>query len=209
MGRLIRKTARLDQPPAEGRSDGARDGRQRGPHADGAAAFLRREGGAEHREARGHEQRGPNSLHGPRGDEGNRTGRESATERSDGERRRADGEESLPAEAVSERASDENQRGEKQRVGLHDPLGAGNADAQVLLEHRQRHAHDGPVDERHARAEDGRGENPPTRRRRAGLRIRRKGDATRAGIRGEGHQEDSDTFFRALAAHHPFLRRGG
>jgi hypothetical protein len=61
---------------------------------------------------------------------------------------------------VSQRAADEKQRRQKERVRFHDPLNLGNRRAQRRLQRRQRHIHDRAIDESHARAQDCCSQNP-------------------------------------------------
>ena len=61
---------------------------------------------------------------------------------------------------VRERTAGENQRGERERVGVHDPLQAGQARIEALLHVRQRDDHDSDVEEQHERRQADSEERP-------------------------------------------------
>ena len=66
--------------------------------------------------------------------------------------------------AISQRTSQEQKTSQQQRVGFHHPLHLQDRCIQIRLQLRKRHVHDGPIDECHARTENGRQENPSSRR---------------------------------------------
>ena len=67
----------------------------------------------------------------------------------------------LPAAVdVAERAAEEQQRAEGDEVAVEDPLETAQAGVEVLADGRQRHVDDGPVEERDARAEHRRRDDP-------------------------------------------------
>ena len=70
------------------------------------------------------------------------------------ERAEADQEDPLAAEEVAERAADEDQRAERQEIGVDDPLLEREAAAEVVLDRGQRDVDDRPVDEHDRRPED-------------------------------------------------------
>src|SRR5690349_21132277 len=74
-------------------------------------------------------------------------------------------------DAVAERAADEQETREHERVRLDDPLHVGDGRPELALERRQRDVDDGPIDEREARPQDRRREHPRARRVRTGLRA--------------------------------------
>jgi hypothetical protein len=80
---------------------------------------------------------------------------EAAAKRGDAERENAP-----PAEAVAGRAAEQDQRAEHQHVGIGHPLRALERCGKIGLDRRQRDIDDGGVDERHARSEDSRGQDP-------------------------------------------------
>ncbi len=58
------------------------------------------------------------------------------------------------AEQVAERSSDQDQRAERQQVAVDDPLLCRETAAELALDRRQRHVHDGAVQQHDPRAED-------------------------------------------------------
>ena len=164
IGRFTRNTARQDaawtsHPPATGPSAPATDvsddhvptARPRSFGEKAAPRMARLEGITS---ARAH------ALNRAGRDEEPDAGRERAGGRGGGEERDADRENAPPPEPIGEGSPDENESGEGQRVGFHDPLDVGDRRLQALLEDGQRDVDDRPVDERQARAEDRRGEDP-------------------------------------------------
>jgi hypothetical protein len=87
-------------------------------------------------------------------DERVRVGRERAEDGGDAERRDTEREHPHLAEDVAERASDEDQRAQRQQVGIDDPLLCRQPAAEVPLNGRQ-----GDVDDRHVDGGDRRAEN--------------------------------------------------
>ena len=75
----------------------------------------------------------------------------------------ADDEDAPAADAVGERAGGQQQRGERQRVGVDHPLQVGEVRVQVALDRRQRDVHDRDVEQEHeGRRADG-DQRPPLR----------------------------------------------
>ncbi len=93
--------------------------------------------------------------------------RDRAAERRQAEDRDPQHEHPLAPVVVAERAAQEDQRGQEERVALDDPLHLGGVGAEVALDHRQRDVDRAAVDEAHRRAEDRRDQDPrlPHRRR--------------------------------------------
>ena len=73
----------------------------------------------------------------------------------------ADREHDPAAEPVGDRAGREQQRGERQRVGVDDPLQVGEAGAQRLLDVGERDVHDRDVEQEHEDAGADRDQRPP------------------------------------------------
>lgn len=116
----------VDQEAAEYRPHRHHDGAEAGPSADGAPALLLVECRADDSQAPRAEQRGAHTLHCARGDALIDAARRAAPERGQGEQRHAPAEDAPAPEAVAGGAADQNQRGQKQRVGLHHPLRIGD-----------------------------------------------------------------------------------
>ena len=87
-------------------------------------------------------------------------GRDRADQRRDREPDHAELEDLAPAHPVTERAAEQQERGQRQRVGRDHPLQAGDAGVEVLADMRQRDADHGGIERGDARAEDRRGEHP-------------------------------------------------
>jgi hypothetical protein len=151
----------LNQPATADRSNRGRDRAEPRPGPDRAAAFGLVEGSADDREAAGHEEGGPHALHGAAGNQHRRRGGDAAGHGGDGEEEQAGEENALAAELIAERSADQDERAEKQRVGLDHPLDVGDRGVEIGLKRGQRHVHDRAVDERHARRQDRRHQRPP------------------------------------------------
>ena len=108
------------------------------PAADRRAALLGREGDRDEGEARGDEQRAGHALQRPRGDQRPGGRRQRAQQRGDAEAGEPRLEDPAAAEHVAQRAAHEQQRAEREQVGLHHPLLRGQPGAQVLPQGRQR-----------------------------------------------------------------------
>ena len=150
----------LDEPAPQDGADARGDGREPRPRSDGPPPLLLRERGADDRQASGDEQGRAHALRGARGDELARALGQPASRRSDGEEQKARREDALSAEAITERASDQNQSGEHKRVSLHDPLRPDHVRPQLPLKHGQRHVDDRAVNEGDARSDDRRRQHP-------------------------------------------------
>jgi hypothetical protein len=85
----------------------------------------------------------------------------------------AQGENAAPSEAVAGRAPGQDQRAQHERVPVDDPLRSVNGHVQIRLNERQRDVDCRAVDERHAGAQDGRGQHPGLRTIHATRRIHR------------------------------------
>jgi hypothetical protein len=144
----------VDQQAAPERPDHRRDPGPRRPRPDRRAALLGRERRADDGQRGGDEQRARDPLQRARRHQQLRGRRERAQHRGDAEPRQPDGEDQPPAEQVAERAADQQQRAERQEVGLDDPLLRGEASFEVVADRRQRH-----VDYRAVGEDDHRGED--------------------------------------------------
>ena len=82
-----------------------------------------------------------------------------------GERHEPGEEDPAAAEAVAERAAEEQERGERDEVRVERPLQTGDVGLQVAADRGQRDVHDRAVEERDARPEHGRRDHPARRRR--------------------------------------------
>ena len=76
------------------------------------------------------------------------------SDRGDAEGDQADDEDPAAAELVAEAAADQQQRDQRQRVGLDHPLLAGEADVEPVADRRQGDVDDGAVEEDDGGAED-------------------------------------------------------
>src|SRR5213079_1052122 len=72
-------------------------------------------------------------------------------------------ENATPTVVISQRSAHEQQCGEQKRVGFDYPLNINDCRIQTPLQCWQRHVDSRPVDKRHARTQDCRGEDPWTR----------------------------------------------
>ena len=164
-GRLMKKTSRQDtalisQPPRNGPIAVATP-----PSPDQAPMALERSSGANDawRIARlpGVEQRGARPLHRPGRDQEPGVRRQAAGERREREPHRADHEDLPAAVDVAERAAEQQQAGQRQRVAVDDPLHAGHGGVEVPADRGQRDADHGGVERGDARPEHRGREHPP------------------------------------------------
>ncbi len=153
----------LDQPAAGDRANRRRDGAESGPGADRSPAIRIVERRADDGEATRHEKGRADSLERPAGDQRRRRRRQATEDRRPREDDEAGEEHTLAPELVAQRAADQNEGAQEQRVGLDHPLHLGDRGVKIRLQRGQRHVHDGGVDKRHARREDSGGEHPAPR----------------------------------------------
>ena len=88
------------------------------------------------------------------------SGASRARDARDGERHEAGDEDPPAAEAIAERAAEQQERGERDEVRVDRPLQTRDVGLQVAADRRQRDVDDRAVEERDARAEHGRGDHP-------------------------------------------------
>ena len=149
--------------PADGRADGERRADRGAVDGERLRAFLPvGEGVGEQRERRGEEDRRAEALHRAGGVEHDDAARCAAPERRRGEDREPDHEEPPPPEAVGDRPRGEHDRGERDRVGVHDPLEAGDPGVEAGRDVRQRRVDHGDVEHQHGRRETHDGESSAT-----------------------------------------------
>ena len=120
----------------------------------------------------GQQQRRPHALQRPGRDQLPRTGRHPGQRRGQREQGQAGQEEPLAPVAVTERPAGQHERGERERVGVHDPLQPGDPSPQLVLDRGQGHVHHQVIEHRHEQAKHHRGQNKPkaaTGDRRAGI----------------------------------------
>ena len=87
-------------------------------------------------------------------------GRQRAADGGDGEPQHADHEDPPPAHPIAQRAAQQQQAGQRQRVGVQRPLQAGQAAAQILADPRQRDVHHGAVEHGQTAAQHGGRQHP-------------------------------------------------
>ena len=102
----------VDQPTAEQRPRRCTERGKTRPSADGTAAFVLLEGGAEDCQRIGDQQGSADTLHGPRHNELQYVRRESAPDRRQRERDDTDIEKLAAAEMIAGRAANQDERGE-------------------------------------------------------------------------------------------------
>ena len=130
------------------------------------------------RERAGRQQRPAHALQRASGDQRLDVGRDRAQQRGDREPGDADDEHPPPPVAIAERPAEQQEPGERQRVGVDRPLQPVERGVEIAPDGRQRDVDDGRVEERDARAEHGREQHPPAaancRRRSPARRVRRR-----------------------------------
>ena len=149
-----------------------RDRRQRRPGADGASALARRERGAEDGEARRHEQRRADPLHG-RARRGSARRPGASPQPSEAAAKRA-----APSEKIrrrpnrsAERSADQDERGQEEARTPRRSTARSRPTCRGSLEDGQRDVDDRAVDEGHARAERSWPRGPSGRRRASKVRT--------------------------------------
>ena len=146
---------------AHQRPDRQRGAGDRAPDAEREGALRALELVREQRQRRGEHRRRPDPLRGAREVEHEPAARRRAQGRADGERDQPGGEDGAAAAAVGERARRQQRRGERERVGVDDPLQLREARVQVGPDRRQRDVDDGHVEQQHRRGRRHDGERDP------------------------------------------------
>ena len=180
----------INQETAEHRPERRRHRAVTRPRADGLAALVAGERRADDGEAARHQQRPAGALHSTRDDQLLDARCQAAPQRRRREQHHADGEHAPAPEVISRGTAGQEQRPEKKRKRLHDPLRVGHGCAESCLQSRQRDVDHGAVDEDHAGRENRGGEDP-------GPDLRRTGD------RRWRTQHDSFVTRRLCAYAHP------
>ncbi len=144
----------VDDPAARERPDDRRDPTPSGPGTDRGAALLRREGGDDDRQRARSDERAGRALQRASGDQhvdrrGSRTQQGEQAERGDARR-----EDATLAVDVAERAADQDQRPQREQIGVRHPLLRREAAAEVALDRGQGDVDDRAVDRGHRRSED-------------------------------------------------------
>ena len=157
-GRLIQKIARqeivsISAPPPAGPSTVAIPVQAvQVPTAFPARRAL--EGRGDDRERPRHQERAGDPLQSPGPDQESGARSDRAERRRHAESRQPDHVDPTPPELVAQRAADEEQRDERERVGLDDPLLAGEAGVEVAGNRGQRDVDHRRVEKDHRRAEN-------------------------------------------------------
>ena len=163
-GMLIRKircqSISTSQPPTNGPTAAA-DAAEPRPGADRAAPVVRVERRRDDRQAARRQQRAADALQHPAGDQQLDAGRQPAERGREREPDDPDDEDPAPPVLVAERAAEQDERGERERVAVHRPLQAGEVGAEVAADRGQRDVDDGGVDHHQRRPQD-RGEQHPS-----------------------------------------------
>ncbi len=151
IGRLSRKIVRqpiasTSQPPRIGPS-APRERADRRPGADRAAARLAGEGAAQDGQAVGHQQRRAQPLQAATGQQPAEARRDGADDRRQGEQDQPCQEHASSAEMVTEPAAQQDQRAQRQQVGVDRPGQFRWAGAEIARQRRQGDVDDRAVDE--------------------------------------------------------------
>src|SRR5581483_7536388 len=143
------------------------------PSADGRAPlFLVAVRRTDEREAPRDEKCRADALERTNTDEDCAVWREAASDRSEREENHAGREHASSPESIAERAADEDERRQEERVALDDPLDDGHGRAELALHHRKSDVHDGRVEKCHARTEHRDDERPTSHPRKIPSRTR-------------------------------------
>jgi hypothetical protein len=104
---------------------------------------------------------GPQTLYSSSPDQPGLVLGQSAEKARSREHREADEEHLAAAEEVGGPATQQEETGKRQSVGVHDPLQASSAEPQVMLDGRQGDVHDGRVEHHHELADEDEAEHQP------------------------------------------------
>ncbi len=159
-----------DQPPAprghthqhaaEDRPERGGDAAESRPRADRRRPVLLAERRLQDRQRPGRQQRGAGPLESTHRDQHFGSGRQRTAHGGGGEPQDADHEDPPPAHPVTERAAEQEQPGQGQRVGVQRPLQAGQPTAEILADARQRDVDDRAVELGQPAAQDRCREHP-------------------------------------------------
>ncbi len=146
-----------DPLPGEALGDGATDERSDGdgkaadaaPGAERECAAFRRNGGGEDRQRQRNDEGTAHTLQSAGNDEHLDRRRHRCQSGADREDAKADDEHSPPAEAVAERSAGEEQDGEGEGVGVHDPLQLREAGVEIGTDDGEGGDDDEVVEHRH------------------------------------------------------------
>jgi hypothetical protein len=133
----------------------------RAPDAQRRAALAPGERRGKQRQRRREHRRTADALQRAREVQRRRARRQAAQQRGDGEEAQAGDEHRPPAEAVGQRSGRQQECGERQRIGVDDPLQVLERRAEVLLDVGQRDVDDRHVEQQHERRDADGAERPP------------------------------------------------
>ena len=148
--KIHRHEAAVHQLAADQRADDHADGAPGRPRAHRLAALVAREGHDDHRQRRGRQQRPADALERAAQHQELDRGRHRAQDRGHPEADQPGREHPPLAQDVAQRAADQDQRGQRDQVGVGRPLLTGEAAAEVVADGRERH-----VDHRGVHGDDG------------------------------------------------------
>jgi hypothetical protein len=141
---------RLGEHAAEQRAGCAADRSHRAPEPERAVALVTLgEAGREDRERRRRHDRPAEPLRRAGGHERQLALREPAGQRGEREQREPAGEHLAPPEQIGGATAEQQEAGERERVGVDDPGQAGGREAEVGGDRRQRDVHDRHVEHDH------------------------------------------------------------
>ena len=152
----------VDEPAADERTERGDDPAQARPRPDGSGPVAGPERRRDHGQAPGHQQGRRRALQQAGDDQEVGRRRRRAQRRRRGEPDQADDEHPPAAVEVAERTAEDEQGAEGQQVGRQDPLELREAGAEVGRDRGQGRVDDRRIEEGHAGAEHGGGEDPAT-----------------------------------------------
>jgi hypothetical protein len=154
----------LEQQPARERPQPDAEGGQGCPDPDRLAALLGREDVGDDRQRRRHDHRRADSHQGAHGYQLPGGVGDQRTEAREAEDRDARLESAFAAEAVPERAEDQQEAGEDEEIGVDHPLQPGRGRVELLLKRRERNIQDRVVEPDDDQAEREHAERLPAHR---------------------------------------------
>lgn len=151
----------VDQPPTEKRPGGAGDAGKAGPSPDGTGAVFGAERRLQERQRRRCEQCGTDPLQRAEDHEHAHVRGHGTGQRGRPEPRQADDEDTSSTEAIPQRSPDQDERRQRQGIGVDRPGQSGAVGVQVATDGGQRDVDHGRIEERDRGPQHRRGQNPP------------------------------------------------
>ena len=150
----------LNEPSPEHGTERSRNRGEPGPCPYCSTALCLRKRRTDERQAARNEQRGAHTLQGASRNELTNSSGKAAPRGRGGEDEHAASKDFAAASKIAQRSAGQEQRSQRQRIGFDNPLNLGQRRVESRLQRRKGHVHDGAIDERQTRSENGGREHP-------------------------------------------------